>query len=119
MKESYGDLKELAELGKYKKNQYTIEQLMDNELKVAEGENRIEVTKRMEKTFNKILSENKGKRLAIVSHGASIKFLLLKWCSLDENYKLEFNKKIIKVESPSIIKLIFEDERLKDLIQIY
>lgn len=119
MKENYGDLKGLEELGKYKKNSYTTEQLIDAKLKVSKGENRIEVAKRMEKIFSEILKENRGKKLAIVSHGASIKFLLIKWCSLDENYELEFNKKLLKIESPSIMKLIFEDEKLKDLIQIY
>lgn len=91
---------------------------MDEKLKVTGGENRIEVTERMEKAFNRIFSENIGKRVAIVSHGASIKFLLMKWCDLGKNYQIEFNKNIITLESPSIIKLIFEDEILKELIQI-
>lgn len=72
----------------------------------------------MEKAFKRIFSENAGKKVAIVSHGAAIKFLLMKWCDLGKNYQIEFNKNIITLESPSIIKLTFEDEILKELIQI-
>lgn len=34
MKESYGDLKKLEELGKTKQNSFTIEQLLDERLKM-------------------------------------------------------------------------------------
>ena len=94
MKESYGDLKKLEELGKTKQNAFTIEQLLDEKLKNVDGESRIEVTNRMEKAFNRVLSENLEKNIAIVSHGASIKFLLMKWCKLNINNQLEFKNKV-------------------------
>ena len=49
MKGNYGNLKSLEELGKIKQNSFTIEQLLDERLKNIDGENRIEVTNRMEK----------------------------------------------------------------------
>lgn len=70
MKENYGDIKRLKELGKGKNKSFTVEQLLDNKLKNVGGESRLEVTERMEKSLNKILTENIGKRIAIVSHGA-------------------------------------------------
>ena len=99
-------------------NPFTIEQLLDEQLKNADGESRIEVTERMEKAFNRILSQNIGKNIAIVSHGASIKFLLMKWCNLDNNNQLEYNGKIINLNSPGVLKLVFNDTELIDLTQI-
>ena len=82
-----GNLKTLIELGKDKRHTYTEEQLKDENLKNVNGENRIEVNKRMTTSLNKILKDNIGKKVVIVSHGAAIKFLLLNWCDLNENYK--------------------------------
>ena len=104
MKENCGNLKELNKLGKDKQSTYTIEQLLDEKLKNVGGENRIEVTKRIEKAFYRVLSENLGKNIAIVSHGASIKFLLLKWCNLNIENQIEFKGKIIRLNSPGVLK---------------
>jgi len=92
--------------------------LIDETLKNEDGENRVQVTERMEKAFNRVFDENVGKRVAIVSHGAAIKFLLMKWCTLNENNCIEYNKKEITLNSPGIIKLIFEGENLINLEQI-
>lgn len=100
------------------KNTFTIEQLLDETLKNKDGENRIEVTKRMETAFNRIFEENYGKKIAIVSHGAAIKFLLMKWCKFNKRNEIEFNDRIITLNSPGVIKLIFEDSKLADLSQI-
>lgn len=118
MKENCGDLKKLEELGKNKTRPFTTEQLLDENFKNVDGESRVEVACRMEKSFERIIMENKGKSIAIVSHGAAIKFLLIKWCKLNQYAQLEYNDKIIKVNSPGVIKLIFEEEKLKELIQI-
>ena len=118
MKENCGNLKELNKLGKDKQSTYTIEQLLDEKLKNAGGENRIEVTKRMEKAFYRVLSENLGKNIAIVSHGASIKFLLLKWCNLNIENQIEFKGKIIRLNSPGVLKLVFNNKDLIELIQL-
>lgn len=110
-----GNLKTLIELGKDKRHTYTEEQLKDENLKNVDGENRIEVNKRMTTSLNKILKDNIGKKVVIVSHGAAIKFLLLNWCDLNENYKLVYNNSIIEVESPSAIKLEFKKESLENM----
>lgn len=110
-----GNLETLRELGKDKKHTYTEEQLMDENLKNIDGENRIEVNKRMTTSLNKILKDNAGKKVVIVSHGAAIKFLLMNWCDLNENYKLVYNNSIIEVESPSAIKLEFRKENLENM----
>lgn len=118
MKGNYGNLKSLEELGKTKQNSFTIEQLLDERLKNIDGENRIEVTNRMEKAFKRVFLENLGKNIAIVSHGASIKFLLMKWCRLNINNQFEFNGKIVNINSPGVLKLVFDSENLIELAQI-
>ena len=118
MRENYGDLKSLEELGKNKKEPFTIEQLLDEKLKNKDGESREEVTKRMQIAFEHILKENVGRNIAIVSHGAAIKFLIMKWCNLNKNNQLEFKGKIINLNSPGVLKLIFQDMDLKELVQI-
>lgn len=110
-----GNLETLRELGKDKKHTYTEEQLMDENLKNIDGENRIEVNKRMTTSLNKILKDNAGKKVVIVSHGAAIKFLLMNWCDLNENCTLVYNNSIIEVESPSAIKLEFRKENLENM----
>ena len=106
MKENYGNLNELKELGQYKKRAYTIEQIHDPNLKCKDGESMKEVQVRMEKSIFEILKKNCGKKVVVVSHGAAIKFFLMKWCKLN-NDKLYYNKKEIKVNSPGIIKVKF------------
>lgn len=113
-----GDLQELRILGKSKKYSYTKEQLLDENLKNIGGENRKEVTKRMEEALNRILSENNVKKIAIVSHGATIKFLLMKWCKLNKNAEIEFKNKVLTLKSPGILKLIFENKELLDIMQV-
>lgn len=118
MKESYGNLITLKELGNKKSKPFTLEQILDENLKNEGGESRKEVTARMEKIFNKIFRDNTGKRIAIVSHGAAIKFLLMKWCKLNNEDEIQYNEKVIKLNSPGIIKLVFNDNNLIELKQI-
>ena len=113
-----GNLKELEILGKDKKHSFTTEQLIDKNFKNIDGESRLEAEERINKCFNKIFKENIGKKVAIVSHGAILKFLIMKWCKLNDKFEIEFNKNIIKLDSPGIIKLIFEDENFIELKNI-
>lgn len=110
-----GNLETLKELGKDKKYSYTEEQLLDEKLKNIDGENRIEVNNRMNNSLNKILKENEGKNIVIISHGAAIKFLLMNWCKLNNELKLTYKKSIIDLKSPSLIKLEFNGMNLDDL----
>lgn len=117
-KENYGDLDELAELGKVKKNLYTIEQIIDRDLKCTNGESMNDTKNRFEEKINEVINNNLGKRLAIVSHGAAIKFYLMNWCELIGK-DIEYKGNIIKVESPSITKLIFDENmQLKEMYNI-
>lgn len=111
-----GDLNSLKELGKNKKYSFTEEQLLDENLKNVGGESRLEVSKRMTDVLNKILCENNGKKIAIVSHGAALKFLLMNWCKLNEKMKLVYKDKVIlDLKSPCVIKLEFNGNKLENL----
>lgn len=117
-KENYGDLDELAELGKVKKNPYMIEQIIDRDLKCTNGESMNDTKNRFEEKINEVINNNLGKRLAIVSHGAAIKFYLMNWCELIGK-DIEYKGNIIKIESPSITKLIFDENiQLKEMYNI-
>ena len=117
-KENYGDLAELAELGKVKKNPYTIEQIIDRDLKCTNGESMNDTKNRFEEKINKVINNNLGKKIAIVSHGAAIKFYLMNWCELIGKV-IVYKGNIIKIESPSITKLIFDENiQLKEMYNI-
>lgn len=105
----YGNPLESKEIG--------IEQYYDENIKNNEGESRKEVTERMYNAFNKIVKENKGKNIAIFSHGAAITFLLMKWCDLlsitnDKKKCLKFKNSIITnkiFEAPEVFKIIIDE----------
>lgn len=101
-------------MGEIKKYPYTIEQIIDPFLKCEDGENMIEVKNRMEQAMQSIIRNNIGGKVVVVSHGAAIKFYLRDWCKFKEN-KLFYNNAEIKTESPSILKLIFNQEELKSI----
>lgn len=101
-----------------------IKQYYDENIKNNEGESRKEVTERMYRAFNNIISKNKGKKIAIFSHGAAITFLLMKWCELisisNQKQKcLKFNGKIIvnkTFETPEVFKIIIgENDNIKNI----
>lgn len=95
-----------------------IDKNLNENLKNIGGESRKEVTKRMEQFLNKILNDDNNKKIVAVSHGASIKFLLMQWCTLNENNNLEYQNKQIIINSPSVIELTFKGKELTNLKQI-
>ena len=97
---------------------YTKMQLINPNLKNEFGESNIEVQKRMEEVISQIVKNNKGRRIAIVSHGAAIKFYLTKYCLLNERYKLEYKGKELEITSPSLLKLFFKENQLMNIKQI-
>ena len=97
---------------------FTKMQLLDSELKNMSGESSIEVRKRMQEAISEIIKNNKEKKIAIVSHGAAIKFYLLNYCNLNEELKLEYNGKELEIASPCLLKLAFRNNKLVDLEQI-
>ena len=86
--------------------------LQDKNWKAREGESCEKATKRATFFLQKILKQNMGKRIVLVSHGALITFLLTNWCTLDKEMKLLFNNKIIEIKEPSITKMTFEKQKL-------
>ena len=102
-----GNLVDLKELGKTKKHSFTEEQLLDSKLKNTDGESREEVNLRVSSFMNEILNNFQDKKIAIISHGATMRYYLMNYCSLNEDIKLEYNGNILDFSSPSIIKLTF------------
>ena len=72
----------------------------------------------MNNSLNKILEENKGKNIVVVSHGGSIKFYLLSYCKINESLNLEYKGKELAITSPCLLKLTFRKNELVNLEQI-
>ncbi len=73
-------------------------QFLDENYKLNNGENQKEVRDRMYSVIMKILNEYPDKRIAIVSHGTAISYLLKKWCEIDifdNKLRYSFKNKII------------------------
>lgn len=115
-----GDLETLKKIAKNKKNSYTTEQLLNRKLKNKDGESCEEVSKRMKEKIQEIV-ENGPENIAIVSHGAAIKFYLSNFCRIDENINFIYNEKIIIkkiINSPDIIELTFSNNSLRNIEHI-
>lgn len=113
----------LKELGEFMKNKATRdpsqEQLLDRTFRTSDGESAEQTRERMNRFFDKMLKEYKGKRIAVISHGGSIKFFLLNWCNVNEDVKLVYNKNLIlNIKSPCLLKLTFSDSKLINIEQI-
>lgn len=91
--------------------------MIDNSLKCTNGESFIEVEKRMDEAIKNIVKNNIERKVAIVSHGAAIKYYLKKYCDFRNN-KLVYKGKEIKIDSPSILKLEFEGLKLEKILFI-
>ncbi|MBQ9313730.1 MAG: histidine phosphatase family protein [Clostridia bacterium] len=116
MKENCGNLNNLKQLEKLFDNSFSKEQLLNENLKNNEGESNIEVRKRMVSAINDVLENNYGKRVAIVSHGAAIKFYLQNFCKFDSSKDVFYfkGKEVgpLQIKSPSVLKLQFNDNDL-------
>ena len=113
----------LQELGEFMKDKNTRdpsqEQLLDRTFRTSDGESAEQTRKRMNTFFDKILKDYEEKRIAVSSHGGSIKFFLLNWCTVNENVKLVYNKNtILNIKSPCLLKLTFRKDELIDLEQL-
>ena len=115
-----GNLKELGEFMKEKSTRDpSQEQLLNRTFRTSDGESAEQTRERMNEFFYKILKEYEGQRIAVISHGGSIKFFLLNWCTVNEKVKLVYNENtILNVKSPCLLKLIFRKKELIDLEQI-
>lgn len=114
-----GNLDEIAAFMKDKKTRDpSQEQLLYPKFKTSDGESAEDTNKRMKNFLNEVLEKYKNKRITIVSHGGSIKFLLLNWCEVNENVMLEYKGKELNITSPCLLKLTFKDKYLVNLEQI-
>lgn len=120
MKEKYGDLNSLKKLGDGKQLSFTKEQLINKELKNVGGESNIEVEKRMRDFFNELISKNNdSKNIVVVSHGASIKFFLSKYCNLNDDVELVYKNNTLKIVSSCVLKLEIVNQKICNIEQIY
>lgn len=94
------------------------EQLAFPDFKTRDGESANETKKRMTECINEIIKKYEGKRIAIVSHGGSIKFFLLNYCSVNNNLILEYKGKELEITSPCLLKLTYRDNKLVNLEKI-
>ena len=112
-------VKELGEFMKDKKTRdRSQEQLLDRKFKTSDGESAEDTRERMTKFFDRILKEYKGKKIAVVSHGGSIKFFLLNWCKVNQDVRLVYNNTILDITSPCLLKMTFKENKLINLEQI-
>ena len=73
-------------------------QFLEEDYKIGDGESQKEVRDRMYNAIMKILDQSDNKRIAIVSHGTAISYLLKKWCKIEivnDTLEYSFNGKII------------------------
>lgn len=114
-----GNLKELGEFMKDKATRDpSQEQLLARTFRTSDGESADQTRERMNKFFDKILKEYEGKRIAIISHGGSIKFFLLNWCEVNKDVKLVYKDIVLDITSPCLLKMTFRENKLMNIEQI-
>lgn len=114
-----GNIKDLAKFMNDKETRDpSREQLAFPEFKTRDGESANDTNKRMNEFISEILEKYKGKRIAVVSHGGSIKFYLLSYCKVNERLNLEYEGKELVINSPCLLKLTFRNNELVNLERI-
>lgn len=115
-----GNLDEIAVFMKDKKTRdpSSQEQLIYQKFRTSDGESAEDTNKRMTEFLNETLEKYNEKRIVIVSHGGSIKFLLLNWCEVNQDIKLEYKSRVLNITSPCLLKFTFSNKELVDLKQI-
>ena len=113
----------LKELGVFMQGKATRdpsqEQLLDRTFRTSDGESAEETRVRMNRFFDKILQKSEGQRIAVVSHGGSIKFFLLNWCEVNKDVRLVYqNETVLNIKSPCLLKLTYNKQKLIDLEQL-
>lgn len=109
---------------KEKFSEFWLGQLKNENLKLSNGESRLEVQERMYNGIMDVLNNTKETSIGILTHGASMTFLLMKWCNLvyankEKVRTLEFKgKQIINrvFNTPEVFKLTFSENN--ELIDI-
>ena len=94
-----------------------VRQYIDENYKTEGGESQKEVRARFSKAFEEVINKNKGKRVAIFSHGYAITFFIMKWCKFEyieekDFMKFTYKDKVIfnkKINAPEVFKLEFDE----------
>lgn len=94
------------------------EQLAFPDFKTRDGESANDTNKRMNDFINDILENYNGKRIAVISHGGSIKFYLLSYCKVNQKLNLEYKEKELNITSPCLLKLTFKGKELLNIEKI-
>lgn len=94
------------------------EQLAFPDFKTRDGESANDTNKRMNDFFEEIFEKHAGKRIAVISHGGTIKFYLLSFCKINERLNLEYKNNELAINSPCLLKMTFRKNELMDLEQI-
>lgn len=117
-----GNKEELMKLGEGQKCSYTILQMINPDIKVTGGESMKDVQKRGTEAIQRIINENKGKQVAIVTHGAFIRYIIAKYAKINEDtYELVYKDKIVakeKTNSPDVFKLVYDENELVNIEHI-
>ena len=99
------------------------EQYINEDYKTIGGESQREVRERFTEAFNEAIEKNKGKRIAIFTHGYAMTFFIMTWCKFEyiketDTFRLSYNGKELfnrKINAPEVFKLEFdESNNLKD-----
>ena len=106
------------------RKEWLLNQYLDENFKTEGGESQKEVRERFTEGFEEVIEKNKGKRIAIFSHGYAITFFIMKWCDFEyiedeDNMKYTFKDKTIfnkKINAPEVFKLEFDENN--ELIDI-
>lgn len=110
-----------------KSKEFWLEQMYNENIKAIGGENQKEVRKRKIESIEDILKNEKGKKVAVVTHATAMTFLLMNWCKLEnvildgKKRKLSFNNKIVIDDSfntPEVFELVFDDDIIYSIKRI-
>ena len=101
-----------------------LQQYWNENYKTVGGESQKEVRERFLEALNDAIDANKGKRIAVFSHGYAMTFFIMKWCKFEyiedeDNIKFTFKGKEFfrnKINAPEVFKLEFDDN--KELLKI-
>lgn len=101
--------------------------MYNEDTKTIGGESQKEVRKRMIESIEDILKNEKGKKVAVVTHATAMTFLLMNWCKLEnaildgKKRKLSFNNKIVIDDSfntPEVFELVFDADVIYSIKRI-
>ena len=101
-------------------------QFRDESYKTEGGESQVDVRNRFVPAFDEVVNANKGKRIAIFSHGIAMTYFLLRWCKLedinaDKKICLSFNGKVFfdkKYNSPEVFKIVLDEKNEPQSIEL-